>query len=822
MSINRLVTIELIEIFVAYFLVVIIPPAIVFGEKLKKRDLPYSFRLMAYLMIGNVFIINLVLYLSLFHLCNKFTLVFFSFVFYFYMALVLYEIRLSELLLHIKRTVEKLGQGYLGRKTFRAHVREKFGIAVRRLFSGTVGVVITYPLEVVGFILTMALVLHIFASNDYVQLGYTASDLPVHNYWINALGENQPFVAGVYPLGYHCVVFFLHKVFGFDTYILLRHWEVVTVVLLACAIMAFVGYVCDKHTFVAFLAVIFFAVPGFVYSDIYSRFLMGIPQEYAHVFILPALMFLLEFFVRRKEKEEGRLVPSTLCWMLFSAGLSLTISVHFYGTIVLLIFCIGVGVAYLPVIFKKEYFFSLLKSGLLALLVAVLPMAISLMMGNHFQGSMGWALGVISGSTTGTSNTTNGAIVADLTDDDYTDDIEYYRFMEKMGMLDDTMSAAYEQVQQEAGISVEPEGLKDETTASSFGEKINMKIHNIWVGGITKIKNIIHGFYHSAKDNIFYSKEEYAWISYLVFAVLCIVLVIGCLGYVFPWTFAKAYLSTGIGVAILWVILSAKEFSLPALMDTRRTETFLISFIGIILAFCLDFCLRGAFFFTKKRWLHVVASMVCAATIVNFFYTKDLIQEPLYLEAYETNGAMLCLESIMDENKDFTYTIVSANDENRMVSDRGYHYEISTFLKHLYLFKGGSFSEAYKNLEDADKGDIYIPTSKVYVFIEKTPLDHGFSYGGSGQSVSKEGASMPIPSTDTKDFYGGEGRWICMSKMYYWAKAYQKLIGDDMRVYYEDDEFICYEITQNVNQSYNFAIDYGFNDCGEGEVKLDD
>ena len=36
------------------------------------------------------------------------------------------------------------------------------------------------------------------------------------------------------------------------------------------------------------------------------------------------------------------------------------------------------------------------------------------------------------------------------------------------------------------------------------------------------------------------------------------------------------------------------------------------------------------------------------------------------------------------------------------------------------------------------------------------------------------------------------------------------------------DEFICYEITQNVNQSYNFAIDYGFNDCGEGEVKLDD
>ena len=822
MSVNRLVTIELIEIFVAYFLVVIVPPAIVFGEKLKKRELPYTFRLMAYLMIGNVFIINLVLYLTLFHICYKFTLVFFSFVFYFCMALILYEIRLSDVLLRGKQTVEKLGQGFLGRKTFRAHVREKMGIALRRLFSGTVGVVIAYPLEVVGFILTMAFILYIFGTNDYVQLGYTASDLPVHNYWINALGENQAFVAGVYPMGYHCVVFFLHKVFGFDTYILLRHWEVVTVVLLVCAIMAFVGYVCDRHTFMAFLAVILFAVPGFVYSDIYSRFLMGIPQEYAHVFILPALMFLLEFFVRRKEKEEGRLVPSTLCWMLFSAGLSLTMSVHFYGTIVLLIFCLGVGVAYLPIIFKKEFFFSLLKSGLLALLVAVLPMAISLMMGNHFQGSMGWALGVIKGTTSGTSNTASGAIVADLTDDDYTDDIEYYNYMEKMGMLDDTMSIAYEQVRQEAGISVEPEGMKEVAETSSFPEKIMAKLHNAGVVATTKIKNFFHSFYHSAKDNIFYSKEEYAWISYVVFAVLLAVLVIGCMGYFFPWDFAKAYLSTGIGIAILWVILSAKEFSLPSLMDTRRTETFLISFIGIILAFGLDFLLRGVLFFTKKRWIHIVTSMAVAATIVNFFHAKDLIQQPLYVEAYETNGAILCLESIMDENKDYTYTIVSANDENRMVSDRGYHYEISTFLKHLFLFNGGSFSKAYKNLEDADKGDIYIPTSKVYVFIEKRPLDHGFPYGSSGQMVSKKGASMPIPSTDTKDFYGGEGRWICMSKMYYWAKAYQEVIGDDMRVYYEDDDFICYEITQNVNQSYNFAIDYGYNDCGEGEVKLDD
>ena len=58
MTQKYLVTIELIEIFAAYYLAVIVPPAIVFGEKLKKRELSYTFRMMAYFMIGNFFAIN--------------------------------------------------------------------------------------------------------------------------------------------------------------------------------------------------------------------------------------------------------------------------------------------------------------------------------------------------------------------------------------------------------------------------------------------------------------------------------------------------------------------------------------------------------------------------------------------------------------------------------------------------------------------------------------------------------------------------------------------------------------------------------------------
>ncbi|MFQ7768292.1 MAG: hypothetical protein ACLRIL_08495 [Fusicatenibacter saccharivorans] len=39
----------------------------------------------------------------------------------------------------------------------------------------------------------------------------------------------------------------------------------------------------------------------------------------------------------------------------------------------------------------------------------------------------------------------------------------------------------------------------------------------------------------------------------------------------------------------------------------------------------------------------------------------------------------------------------------------------------------------------------------------------------------------------------------------------KSFIRDEMEVYYESDSFICYRLQQNVNSSYNLAIDYGYN-----------
>ena len=158
---------------------------------------------------------------------------------------------------------------------------------------------------------------------------------------------------------------------------------------------------------------------------------------------------------------------------------------------------------------------------------------------------------------------------------------------------------------------------------------------------------------------------------------------------------------------------------------------------------------------------------------------------------------MTCLTNIIKENEDKTWTIVSANDETQMGLDHGWHYETITFLRQL------------EKIDEDTK--ILIPTKNIYFFIEKIPLDYSVSYAGSGQSISKKGASQTLPNVGGIGMYQGEKRWIVMSRMYYWVQAFMKKYPNEMKVYYEDDQFICYRIPQNMYHQYNFAIDYGYN-----------
>lgn len=104
------------------------------------------------------------------------------------------------------------------------------------------------------------------------------------------------------------------------------------------------------------------------------------------------------------------------------------------------------------------------------------------------------------------------------------------------------------------------------------------------------------------------------------------------------------------------------------------------------------------------------------------------------------------------------------------------------------------------NLEK--NSEITFPTEYVYFFIEKQPINYAGSANGIDlQPVSEEGANTPVNTGGGISAYISDTRWKTMSHMYYWAQAFRKLYPNELEVYYETDDFVCYKLHQNVEWS---------------------
>lgn len=136
-----------------------------------------------------------------------------------------------------------------------------------------------------------------------------------------------------------------------------------------------------------------------------------------------------------------------------------------------------------------------------------------------------------------------------------------------------------------------------------------------------------------------------------------------------------------------------------------------------------------------------------------------------------------------------------------MVSTYGWHYEVIDFLRSM------------ENYDEED--EMYIPTQYVFFFVEKDCVNYAYGeFTETDSHVSEEWASYDLPGGGGLVPYNSTQRIVTNSRMYYWAQEYQKRFPNEMKVFYEDDEFVCYFIEQNEYYLNNFAIDYGYNSRG--------
>ena len=773
MSMETLNVIQFIQLFIGYLGFTVGLPALVFYRKAKR--FPAAVRFLIYFTIGNFYIINLVQVLELLHISYRITLSMFTFGPAAILIVKIYHIPVAS---YLKKVLEECRHYILremGFKTFMRHRWQEIKVFLRVAVRNLWRLLKENFLDIPFLVLFALLVWKVCGSGILHNWGYGASDIPVHNYWINGLIENNIFVAGIYPMGMHCMLYYLSTMLGIPVYVTLRLFWLVQYSMIAVMILAFLKGHC-KTKFLPYLGIMLFVGAKYFNGISYSRYGATLPQEFGMLYILPAIFFMMEFFQTRKEELEKGInrVRCTSSWHLlgFAMSFSLTMSTHFYDTIIAGVICIGIAVGYGYWIWRKEYFFRILLAGILSILMAFLPMAVAFLTGKELQGSMYWAMNVIGLR-------------------DYT--VLIFRIL-CIGVVAATVGGIILIVRgiKSGKISLEN---KEVPKHSLIGKLIFQLSSLVPLAAILLIgwkyrETVLWG----CEKNSF-AVSNMNWVLYGIGAALSIGVLLRY--FVAPMRGAGIFAMV-VAEVILGLILVSGSLGWPMLMEPYRASIYLAYLIPVVLIMTVDGAVN--LLFLDRFWETWQAVGLILTVAVIFYSTKlDWMRGSFGGGSLEMKEAILCTTNIMKDNEgqDNKWTIVSANDELRMIEEYGRHTETIEFLEDMEYWNRTK--------------EVTIPTEKVYFYIEKKPLNYANGYGGEIPVVSEEQAEQPLPQNSGLAPYNGPRRSITMSRMYYWAQKFMELYPNELKIYFENDRFVCYYIEQNVYRLYNFAIYYGYN-----------
>ena len=770
MSMATLIILRFVGIFAAYTGLTILLPAIMFRRILAGRRLSEQF-LMCY-TFGNFYIINIVFVVQLLHISGFWTLVLFTAVPGILIWSRVNRVSLRELCMKTGIVCKKILQGSMGIKGFLYRVQNRSMAVLKKAVWLFYCEVVCNTLQWILAGAVIAALFWIYGRQLILTYGYRASDIPVHLNWINQMSRGNLFASGVYPFGFHCMVYYLHAVFGFDTYVILCVFYLVQVFFIHIVLLAMLKLLC-RSLYLPYAGIMVYILGSFWARQTCSRFGSSLPQEFGMIFVIPSVYFLIRFFQTEKKNLKNR--ETKLILGCFALAFSLTLAIHFYGTMIAGLCCIGIAAGFCMRFLNKEYFRRIMLTGIISVFLAILPMGIAFAGGTPLQGSLGWGLSVINGGSSDTEDT----------EDTSENEAAQKQAMEEMA------ARLIENAQNSNSESVQTEEIPVITEAPKYS--LADKAREI----PEKMKNLREMMVRRIQEFIINSQEQ--WCAYAVLAGIAVLLLLGVVFIILRRiTYGEMLMSAGFCMGILTLLLCAGNLGLPVLMDPARCSIYYVYLLIASMTVLGDGVLYLIFMPRILTIPRNAISFILTVSMAAGMIHQGLVKTPDFISDYVSNGAYTCLTNIIKENKDETWTIVSANDETQMGLDHGWHYETITFLR----------KQEHINKDTK----LIIPTEKVYFFIEKIPLNYSVVYSGSGQSISKKGASQSLPNSGGIGMYQGEGRWILMSRMYYWAQTFMEMYPNEMKVYYESEDFVCYVIPQNMYHQYNFAIDYGYNE----------
>lgn len=822
MSMALLTILQTIVIFVVYMTTTCVLPLIIINPLMKNFRL--CEKLIMAVVLGNFYVINEVLILQLLHISNQFTLILFIAVPAYYAISRIYGFSGRKFAKNCWDKFLKLIKKELGVRLLLVSVLKRIGRFIVKIFKKCLNVIKRNPIDAVLFLAVTLLLVYMYGENLITHYGYGASDIPIHNYWINSLSRGTLFADGVYPFGFHCVIYFMHAAFGLETYVMLRVFGFVQTLVIHLVLLLFLK-ACLKTRYIGYLGIAAYVGLDVLHEDTYSRFCAALPQEFGMIFIFPAIYYGFAFFKYKKEELQAEkpngsakvaisdseletksselycirlklfgkikawfsdLTKSKWCLIGFAMSFSLTLAVHFYGTMVAGIFCVAMAIGFIFRFFRKKYFWNIVVTCAISVMIAVFPMAAAFATGTPLQGSLNWGMSIMSSSNTQEDNAADTFDTAGMIDIDVdiSDNIDNNTAGE--GAADNANT-------------VDSDAASGNINIAS--QQSTPKVQKI--GIFSKLLRIVKNYknsYNTIREvmNIYIAKNHNQYVAYSIFYSIVGLVIVSILFFALRESdYAAQLLSVSIFMIFMSIILCSLWFELPRLMDSSRCSIYFCYALPILWSYAADAVLVLAFRWFKRAFIGNAVSLLIIGAAVLFAVNNNIVRSPRNTGALETNGAITCLSDIVYGHDDWSWTICSANDELRMCEDYGYHYETIDLLRRV------------ENI--GRHAGVTIPTKYVYFFVEKIPIDYYGTYEDAGQSVSEAGAMERLPYSSGLTQYMTRNRWIVMSRMYYWAEEFMRLHPGNMSVYYESDEFICYQLIQNVDSLFELGIDYGYN-----------
>ncbi|MCR5452832.1 MAG: hypothetical protein K6F00_09415 [Lachnospiraceae bacterium] len=285
-----------IKLFLCYTFVMVLVPAIVFGPVIKKYSFPI--RMMSYYCIGNVVVVNIVFLLTFLKISNRATLILVTLFIYLWFYLHVRKTSIPATIVGFYNIINLVAGRVTSFRTLWIKSADKRKAWQKRFIKHSVEVFFSHIIE---WAMVAALIVYVFyeiTSGNIAKLGYHTSDMPVHTYWINHLDMNDPFVAGIYPMGFHCVIYYIHLVFGERTMNVIMFFGTIIMIyvllMMICMLKIFV-----KNRYIPVFAAFLFASFRYISEYAVYRYLSGLPQEYALIFIFPSVGFAMAFFQYR-------------------------------------------------------------------------------------------------------------------------------------------------------------------------------------------------------------------------------------------------------------------------------------------------------------------------------------------------------------------------------------------------------------------------------------------------------------------------------------------------------------------------------------------